>query len=303
MTLAKLCIEYLVRGVMTGTLLFPLLADALVLPTHHAVPGGIALVELSEPTAQMPSAYFNDKRLLVVPNPKKPGFWLAITGIPLETEPGEQRLSISLGETTRSQSFKVDPHHYEIQHLKLKNKRQVTPNKEDLQRIERETKNIVAALQSWSAQPPLEKAFVLPTRGSLSGPFGLRRFFNQEARKPHSGIDIAAPIGTPIVAPLDGTVIDAGDYFFNGNSIFIDHGMGLITMYCHMLNTAVKLGDKVTQGQAIGAVGKSGRATGPHLHWAVSLNDARVDPGLFFDDLEKQLQRTKKQAKKGNLLK
>jgi len=90
---------------------------------------------------------------------------------------------------------------------------------------------------------------------------------------------------------MDGTIIDVGEYFFNGNSIFIDHGQGLITMYCHMSKLFVKAGDKVKQGQRIGAVGKSGRATGPHLHWAISINDTRVDPGLFFKNINKALKK------------
>ncbi|CAB5687357.1 peptidoglycan DD-metalloendopeptidase family protein [Aeromonas dhakensis] len=242
---------------------------------NHPVPGGVAVVPLGS-EAQAPTARYQDKPVLVVREEGKR--WIAIVGIPLKSQPGPHQLQVSDGRTL---GFTVGSKHYREQHIKLKNSRQVNPLAEDMARINRELAEQTRAYQTFSPTQPSNLLFDKPVEGPLSSPFGLRRFFNGEERNPHSGLDFAVGAGTPIKSPAAGKVILIGNYFFNGNTVFVDHGQGLISMFCHMSKVDVKLGQSLPRGGIVGRVGATGRATGPHMHWNVSLNDARVDPAIF----------------------
>lgn len=279
--------SFLFIGILIFAFYSAVSVGAINLPKNNAVPGGIAVVPLGVNSATPPKVTYKNNRVMVAPDTSGDNQWLAVVGIPLGAKPGKHELSVESNPSQQKVSFIIKKKKYKTQHLTIKNKRKVNPNKKDLQRIGKEKKVIVASLATWRDTSEVNTRFVLPVKGRLSSPFGLRRFFNKQPRKPHSGIDIAAPEGTPIVSPANGVVVNTGEYFFNGNSVFIDHGQGLVTMYCHMSKIDVKPGQQVSQGEKIGAIGKTGRVTGPHLHWAVSLNDSRVDPGLFFDNLEK----------------
>jgi murein DD-endopeptidase MepM/ murein hydrolase activator NlpD len=160
----------------------------------------------------------------------------------------------------------------------------VEPNKEDLARIARERERIEAALGHFSADRVPDLALRAPVAGPRSSSFGLRRYFNDQPRNPHSGMDIAASTGSVVSSPAPGRVLDSGDYFFNGNTVFVDHGQGVVTMYCHLSRIDVQAGDEVDAGTPLGLVGATGRVTGPHLHWGVAVNRALVDPALFLPD-------------------
>lgn len=264
----------------TFGLIAPFALPAIELPDSTPVPGGVATIALPA-FEQAPKAAFNGKPVMVV---RQDEGYVAIIGLPLATRSGRHTLVLNPGRADEEKvAFSVESKKYKEQHITLTNKRMVNPEKRDMERIGREQKKIRKALSTWSDTPPDTVRLDLPVVAPVSSPFGLRRFFNEQPRRPHSGLDLAAPEGTPIVAPASGRVIDTGNYFFNGNTVFIDHGQGLVTMYCHMSRIDVEPGQNVESGQPIGAVGKTGRVTGAHLHWGVSLNDARVDPMLFLN--------------------
>ena len=244
------------------------------------VPGGVAVLGLGN-AERAPEVSFLGRRVLVVREEGKQ--WIAVVGIPLSVKPGEQQVEIKDAQGKRSQTFKVGAKEYKAQHITLKNPRQVNPDPDDMKRIEREQAEQAAANRAYRAGvTPSNLLLDRPVNGGrLSSPFGLRRFFNGQERNPHSGLDFAVPSGTPIKAPAAGVVVLVGDYFFNGKTVFLDHGQGFVSMFCHMSAIDVKVGDEVPRGGVVGKVGATGRATGPHLHWNVSLNDARVDPAIF----------------------
>lgn len=266
----------------------PLLVLLLCLPAHadsyiirllnKPVPGGVAVVDLGT-GVQAPKATYQDKPVLVVREQDRR--WLAIVGVPLTVKPGAQQLAIKDANGSRNMGFSVGAKKYPEQHIALKNKRQVNPEPADLKRIEGELAEQIAAYRSFTPATPSNLLLDKPVNGPLSSKFGVRRFFNGEERNPHAGLDFAVPAGTPIKSPAAGKVILTGNYFFNGNTVFVDHGQGFISMFCHMSKIDVKVGDAVPRGGVVGKVGATGRATGPHMHWNISLNDARVDPAIF----------------------
>lgn len=244
------------------------------LPKHTPVPGGVAIISIDSEAE--PRVTFNNNRVMVLPGAAK--VWFAVVGIPLSAKVGTQTIQV---DEIGPLSFEVRPQNYQTQHLTIANDRQVNPNPDDLIRIKRERAEMSRVFRHWSAGDPGWTQFSMPVDGPVSSPFGLRRFFNDQPRNPHSGLDIAGPEGELIQAPGRGRVAATGNYFFNGNTVLLDHGQGLVTMYCHMSRIDVRPGEIVDEGQVLGAVGQTGRVTGPHLHWSVSLNDVRVDPNLF----------------------
>jgi murein DD-endopeptidase MepM/ murein hydrolase activator NlpD len=209
--------------------------------------------------------------------------WTALVGIALAAEPGEASIAVQTAEGgQREIAYTVASKRYLEQRLRV-SPRTVDLSPEDAARYERERAHQATVMATFSEPLPQASALRMqvPTPGRRSSSFGLRRVFNGQSRNPHSGMDIAAGTGTPVVAPLPGRVIDTGDYFFNGHTVWLDHGCGLLSMVCHLSAIDVKPGDVLKTGERLGAVGATGRVTGPHLHWGVMLNRAMVDPALF----------------------
>ncbi len=257
---------------------------AMAFPQSNPVPGGIVLLAINK-NHKPDSARFKNKKLAMVSDADKR---YLLVGLSLSTKPGNYTINIENTQgTTDKLSFEVKPKTYKAQYLTIKNKRKVNPYKKDMKRIETERKRKAAAKTNWTDHSPAT-SFTVPVDGRISSIFGLRRFFNQQARRPHTGLDIAAPEGTPIKAVESGTVIESGDFFFSGNMVYLDHGQGLISLYAHMHSIKVKPGDKIEKGQIIGTVGETGRVTGPHLHLAIIANQTLVDPLQFLPQLEEK---------------
>jgi murein DD-endopeptidase MepM/ murein hydrolase activator NlpD len=249
--------------------LFALLAAA----ARGAVPGGIAVLDVP-PDAR---ATFDGKPVFTIAAPKS----VAIVGVGLDAPVGRQFLVVESSSHGRAEiPFDVTAKFYPVQRLTLPPDK-VNPPPEAMERIERETK---LTQEQFARYTPLDASpfpLLVPASGRISSNFGLRRVLNGEPKSPHAGLDVAAPLGAPVKAPAAGRITLVGDFYFTGNVVFVDHGGGMVSMMCHLSAVDVHEGDFVQRGQLLGRVGATGRATGPHLHWAVSLNDERVDPSML----------------------
>ena len=268
------------RPIAVFLLALSLPLPALALPEESSVPGGIALVQLGAvtPNSAKPRAWLGEQPVWVSADH---GQWVAVVGLALDLAPGAHNLRVDDGELQRQVEFDVRPKNYPAQHIRLKDSSKVTLSPADEARAVAEIAEIQKLKRHWRDEDADDLQFIQPAAGRLASRFGLRRFFNGEARAPHSGLDVAIGRGTPVKATARGTVLAVDDYFFNGKTVFVDHGNGLISMVCHLDRIDVQAGDPVSQGQRVGLSGMTGRASGPHLHWSMVLNGVMVDPALF----------------------
>ncbi len=261
---------------MTRFALILLCLSTAAVAQDAAWPGGVATIDLGAASGAAPIVQYDDRRVLVA---KKDGRWQAVVGVNLDTEVGSSSITLADGS---QRSFEVSSHAYREQHLEVA-PGYVALSEKNLARVGQERKIIDAALNNWRAAELDGVSLRKPVAGSHSSSFGTRRFFNGEPRSPHSGMDIAANAGVPILAPRTGIVTAIGDYYFNGNTVIVDHGQGYVTMYCHLSETGVEEGQTLAVGDSLGLVGATGRVTGAHLHFGTYLNGNAVDPALLLE--------------------
>jgi murein DD-endopeptidase MepM/ murein hydrolase activator NlpD len=265
----------LVKAIFVLVLLWSATWTVQALPRDSRVPGGVALIDVGEGQATAPDVSFDGRRVWVVARADR---WVAVVGLPLSLEPGPQHVVLNSASNAKV-PFYVEAKAYPVQHLKLP-PAMVEPPAELTARLAAEAAHLGKVRETWSDGVPNGR-LDLPGKGRLSSRFGVARVLNGVPRSRHAGLDIALPVGAPVRAPADGVVIDTGDYYYCGKSIIVDHGSGLLTLYCHLSRIDVHVGQRLSRGERIGAVGATGRATGPHLHWTVYLNRTSVDPELF----------------------
>lgn len=263
------------RAILLTLLLFACQAHAQ--PQHSPWPGGIGVLRF--PGSVQPEVIVNEKAALLVRGENE---WIALFGISLDQDVESQLVALVTlpGHDTEEMLIDIQANNYREQRLNV-DRKYVEPDPEQLERIFAERKIIDAALTNVVQVELSDVSLQAPVAGPRSSSFGTRRFFNDQPRSPHKGMDIAASAGTTIVAPLAGTITATGDYYFNGNTVIIDHGQGFVSLYCHLSEIDSEEGQLVPAGTPIGKVGATGRVTGAHLHFATYLNGIAVDPALL----------------------
>ena len=254
---------------------------SIVLAGLLAVQGQAVQLRLTdEPGLTSASANWNGRTIPFVHDATG---WTTVIGVDLDTAAGDHWAELELtfrdGSTRAEREIiTVQAHEFPTTSLQVA-PRYVEPNPEDQARAARESREIGAIYANLTNTRYWDEAFQSPLPNTSGGRnFGHRRIFNGQARAPHSGADLGATTGTPVHAANTGRVVLAKDLFFSGNAVFLDHGLGVYSVYLHLSEIQVELDQMVERGQVIGLAGATGRVTGPHLHWGVRILDARVDP-------------------------
>ncbi|RMF18809.1 MAG: M23 family metallopeptidase [Deltaproteobacteria bacterium] len=252
--------------------------EVFVVVPRQPRPGDIVRVTMSLPPGHEEGrVHFEGK---TIPGFVTGGLFNAYIGIDLDMKPGPHEIGFSFGDLRGRRSVTVKKRTFESESLSVASK-YTDLDAATLERVKKERAALRKVFATITPKRLWYAAFVKPAEGALGSPFGLRRVFNGQPRSPHAGVDIRAGAGTPVYAANSGRVAIARNLFFTGNTIVIDHGQGLYTIYAHLSRIDVREGQTVDRSARIGAVGATGRVTGPHLHWAAKLAGARVDPATL----------------------
>jgi murein DD-endopeptidase MepM/ murein hydrolase activator NlpD len=280
---------FLVLGIVTGTCD----ADSLPVPdisfsSMEVARGDLILLSVRT-TEEKPQVTWLNRDIPLVFN-QAGAVWQGFIAADLNQKQGTYKLLIRISSTGLEKIFniQVTDKDYGVRRLTLP-KEKVELGAESLKRVKQETAVIDELWKAGESEPAWKGNFLLPVVTEVVGAFGRRSVINNLERSPHTGVDQKGETGDPVRAINNGRVILVADHFFTGNSLFLDHGGGIISMYFHMDKILVNNGDLIEKGQTIGLVGSTGRATGPHLHWGVRVNGARVNP-LTLVDLSKGLE-------------
>ena len=254
----------------------PVTIGAVTLSRQKVPDGGLLVIRMKSPVE--PSVEFEGMAFPFYRAPDKgPDEWEALMAVPFDHKPQKATVKVSAAGTVTQVPFEIIDGGYPSEKLNV-SPRHVNPKKKDLERINRERAEVGRIYAQISRERLWDKDFILPIPSVVTSRFGTKRVFNGQMQSFHQGIDLRAPIGTPIVAPAGGRVVLAKDLFFTGNTVLLDHGYGLVTLYAHMSKLEVKVGDRVQLGQRLGLSGMTGRASGPHLHWGIVINKLKVNP-------------------------
>jgi len=247
-------------------------------PEHSPYPGGVISQTLKITPSEINAISKNQKNIYLCQIDKD--YWKVLMPISL-TVKIEPINILSKGKTFLK--VPISNKDYRESKITITNLDLVSPPDKYLKRIKEESKLVKAASSTVSRRFHSSLKLFLPTEGNKSSEFGVKRFINNEPRNRHTGLDLAAPIGTQIISPLSGKVVLVGDFYYRGKTVFLDHGGGIISTYSHMNKISVEQGQLIEKKEIIGEVGQSGRVTGPHLHWQIILLGVPVDPELFLE--------------------
>ncbi len=245
--------------------------------------GELSLIRIHVENGETPLVTWMGEKVHLVSNPEKTD-WIGFLGVDLTAGPGRNDVVVKMSDSGPEQrlNMEIREKDYGVRNLTLP-QNMVDLDAETLARVRKETAVTNALWEAEPSSPLWDGSFMKPVPGEVIGPFGRRSVINGHPRSPHTGVDLRGKKGTPIKAINDGRVVLTGDHFFSGLFVVIDHGGGIQSMYFHMDKIQVQQGEMVEKGAIIGSVGSTGRATGPHLHWGVRVNGARIDPSQLVD--------------------